>query len=684
MLRSYITLLFLLFCLRAVNAQTSSGNVNLIYHWQADSLPQVSGVVYNEVWGYVACTGEEYAVVGSTYGVHFFDLSDLGNIDEVARFEIGTPSIWRDFKSYAGRIYAVADQGASGLTIFDLREAPTAIRQSNQIVDHFQRAHNIFIDERQGRLYVAGSNTRSNGLMVFDLTENPDQPALMASVELQGGGYVHDVYVRDNIAYCSHGFNGYYLWDFTQPAAPRMVASLPASGYNHSSWVTPDGKYAIYAEEIPRGVPLGIVDLSRKETEGIEVLNTFKFPLLAPQHEDNTPHNPYIRDHYAIVSYYEDGVVIFDISDPSHPTRIAYFDTAPDNTDYNGTRNNWGVYPFLPSGHLIATDTENGLFVIKPAINFSDTEADPALDLHIEGDHEPVLCNVDSMILTVEPVPESFYWTRDDVPIAGATPSIVIDHPGRYRVLAEYNHCQRSSNVVEISSGALPDISIVSAGQSPYCPGDTLKLQNNLVADRFEWLRNGEPVANNTPFLVLGQNGDYVLRVSKNGCTLESEQLSVQMLESSRPVIAQQGNLLSATHALNWQWYRDGAPIENANQQTYTVEENGEYFVQAEYENGCRISSNTLNVILTAVEAAPALAAIRGYPNPVSNIFYLTGKAFVEPLQLRLLNATGQLVTELHWDSGELLIDLRPYPSGIYFLQLHNSQGSIIKKILKQ
>ena len=67
----------------------------------------------------------------------------------------------------------------------------------------------------------------------------------------------------------------------------------------------------------------------------------------------------------AIVSYYEDGVQVIDISDPSNPRLVGYFDTFPNNNGYQGYFGCWGVYPFLPSGNIIASDRKYGLHVLR-------------------------------------------------------------------------------------------------------------------------------------------------------------------------------------------------------------------------------------------------------------------------------------------------------------------------------
>jgi hypothetical protein len=59
---------------------------------------------------------------------------------------------------------------------------------------------------------------------------------------------------------------------------------------------------------------------------------------------------------------YRSGLRVFDAADPLAPVEAAFFDTYPDddNANYNGL---WGVYPYFPSGTIIGSDIEKGLFV---------------------------------------------------------------------------------------------------------------------------------------------------------------------------------------------------------------------------------------------------------------------------------------------------------------------------------
>ena len=64
------------------------------------------------------------------------------------------------------------------------------------------------------------------------------------------------------------------------------------------------------------------------------------------------------------MSNYRRGLTILDISNPAEPTEIAFFDTYPnsDSASFNGA---WGVFPYLPSGKLLVSDIETGLFILR-------------------------------------------------------------------------------------------------------------------------------------------------------------------------------------------------------------------------------------------------------------------------------------------------------------------------------
>ena len=349
-----------------LSAQFDSEEVIFLGNYDNDTLPQHAFGTFNEVWGYAA-DNREYAIFGSASFIHIFDVTDPTNLVEITTIPGGNQTSWRDFKTFQNYLYAVADNAPDGLVVIDLSvlpEAPTIVHQNTE---QFRSCHNVYVDEANARLYTAGAGPGGRGTFVYDLSVNPSQPDFIGRAMLNQNR-LHDIYVRDNIAYCSAGNPGFYIYDLTDVSQEKLVASAETNGFNHSSWVSDDGSFAFFAEEVPRGLPLGIMDLCDMENGNIEVNNFFQFPIiegLDPSENLVTAHNPFIKGDFAYVSYYRDGLHVYDISEPENVVRVGYFDSYPQNTDYQGGFvGTWGCYPYLPSGNILLADIVNGLFVV--------------------------------------------------------------------------------------------------------------------------------------------------------------------------------------------------------------------------------------------------------------------------------------------------------------------------------
>jgi len=355
----------------------------LLIGQQSLNMSQLSnwdGVIqeYNDIWGYVDDADREYAIIGSYSNTHFIDISTPTAPREVQRFPGNTSSSWRDFKTYRHYAYGVSE-GDGSLQIFDLSSLPNSVTKVYDSQAFFSNCHNIFIDEKHDRLYAVGAS-RGN-LIVLDLSQNPANPTLLKNTPLQGG-YVHDLYVRDHIAYCSHEYRGLSIYDFSDVnniVTKGSITSYIDKGYNHSSWLSANGEVMAMADET-HGLSVKLVDVS--DLTDIEVISNFKSTLETNATPTSIAHNPFIvGDKYVVVSYYHDGVQIYDISNPAAPKKVAYYDTDTSNSDYVDYIGSWGAYPYLPSGNIIASDINNGLFVLKPAFDLHDTSCPTILEI---------------------------------------------------------------------------------------------------------------------------------------------------------------------------------------------------------------------------------------------------------------------------------------------------------------
>jgi choice-of-anchor B domain-containing protein len=384
MKKLFFSLLHLFLALGFAQAQNALNMVRL-GTWDDNSLPVGSpgnlNVQYSGCWG-LAVNGHEYAVLGGAAHVLFFDVTVPAQPQLVGKFAGTTTTVWREFKSYKNRIYAVSDATTEGLMVFDLSHAEDTIVRTYWSNEFFERAHTITLDTVSGRIYLNGGSA-NQGMIVLDVSQNPDQPTLLANLPSIPGGYLHDSYVRNDTLYGSSGYDGYYIFDFKDPQNPVFLASVSTGGYNHNSWLNPEGTHAYYTEEIPQGQPVRVVDLQNLNVGEIEVVGGFLDNLTPNAGSLAVPHNVYIKDHLLFNSQYEDGLLVYDISNPTEPMLVAYYDTHPENSAYLGYFGNWGNYPWLPSGNIIAGDMQHGLQVLKITTPVSTQNIEKQLIAHI-------------------------------------------------------------------------------------------------------------------------------------------------------------------------------------------------------------------------------------------------------------------------------------------------------------
>lgn len=340
-----------------------SQNVILLSNWDNNALPDITGASYNDVWGYAA-NGREYAFIGVNAGVYVFDVTIPTSPVQIQFLAGGSNSSkWRDMKTYQNYMYAIADAGAgASLQIYDLTNLPVSVTKVYDSQTLFSTAHNLFVSESTGRMYVAGASTQPNGVLMLDIS-NPTNPTQLASYTL--GAYTHDVYVHNDTLYAFltnvGGVAAFDLSSLSYPYAMGDYNYYPNQGYTHSGWASADNKYLYFADET-HGTSINILDISNPWS--LTNVGSFKSALLAPTYVNSVPHNMHVRDTLLFVSYYQDGLQVWNISNPASPVKEGHYDTYI-NTDYSGLMGAWGVYAGLPSGNILVSDMVYGLFVLQ-------------------------------------------------------------------------------------------------------------------------------------------------------------------------------------------------------------------------------------------------------------------------------------------------------------------------------
>ena len=349
---------FFLFCsLNILVAQTNPLNIQQFAHIPNSGFMVPSEL--NDIWGWVDSAGNEYAIVGMNDGTSIIDLSDPLSPQEVL-FVPGMNSIWRDIKTYGNYAY-VTTEAMNGLLIIDLSNLPDSANTNTYLYTgpsnaQWQRAHNIYIDDR-GYAYIFGANRGSGGAIILDLNQDPTQPVEIADIN---NWYVHDGMVKGDTLFLANGNNSLFsVWDVSNPATPVLLSQNPTVGYySHNIWSSDDGNY-IYTTEEDNGGHLSEFNIT--DLNNIDLTDKIQ----AEPGNNIMPHNAFYINDYIVNSYYTTGIQIFDVKSKGNIVNVGHFDTSP-NFSGPGSNGCWGVYPYLPSGIIIASDIENGFFVLDP------------------------------------------------------------------------------------------------------------------------------------------------------------------------------------------------------------------------------------------------------------------------------------------------------------------------------
>jgi hypothetical protein len=133
-----------------------------------------------------------------------------------------------------------------------------------------------------------------------------------------------------------------------------------------------------------------------------------------------------------------------------------------------------------------------------------------------------------------------------------------------------------------------------------------------------------------------------------------------------------------------YQWLKDGSPINGATSQSYTVTETGSYAVIiGKYD--CVDTSGTHLVTITEVMELSFGSEISVYPNPTKGDLTIDLGDVYQAIQLRLYSVSGKLVYRQDYNS-QRKIDCRiSGDKGIYFLQITTDKGEQARiKVMKE
>jgi choice-of-anchor B domain-containing protein len=367
---------------------TSSGISLLSWIPVTDFDPTFTGA--NDCWGYASPSGREYALIGATQGICFVEITDPGAPVIVGVFG-SVDSLWHDIKTYQDHAYAVSE-GANGIQVFDMSlidsgtvtELPTVTTGGCT-----NASHNVAIDTDSGFLYrLGGSGSPCSGgpqgVVAYDLS-NPAAPSFVGA---WNDRYVHDAqfltwdvagpfFGREIALLAANNTSGggtpsLVILDVTNKGSMSVIGQVayPSSAFSHQCWITDDRQFVYLNDELDErnfggSTNSRVIDIS-------DLTSPFQTATFTTG-VGSIDHNMYVSGDLIFEANYRSGLRVFDTSNQTAPVEVAFFDTYPedDNPEFNSL---WSSYPFFPSGTIIGSDMEKGLFVWRmgdPQITFS-------------------------------------------------------------------------------------------------------------------------------------------------------------------------------------------------------------------------------------------------------------------------------------------------------------------------
>ncbi len=350
-------------------------------------LAQIGGGNGNDIWGWTdPLDGREYAIMGLTNGTAFVDITDPVNPEYLGH--LATPpgvntSSWRDIKVYDNHAFIGSEALGSGLQVMDLTQLrdvvspPVSFAQTHHDGSIFSTSHNIVINEDTAYAYAVGTNTGScsRGLTFVDIaTPTSPQPAGCFSAD----GYTHDAqcviyagpdaqHVGKEICF-AYNEDTLTIVDVTDKAAPVLLSrtGYPDRGYTHQGWLTEDHAYLLMDDETDERNIAAVTNTRTLLWDVQDLDNPIYFAdYIGPA--TSIDHNQYVVGDYAYQANYRSGLRILDISDIANGNlvEVGFFDIYPesDSANFNGA---WSVYPFFPSGNVVVSGIEQGLYILRP------------------------------------------------------------------------------------------------------------------------------------------------------------------------------------------------------------------------------------------------------------------------------------------------------------------------------
>jgi hypothetical protein len=312
----------------------------------------------------VVVDGTTAYVVGYL-GLHVIDVSDPAAPRPLATVPGRAGDGFNDVRvvrGAGGRLIAFASPlNDDETSVIDVTDPRAPVKLAN--IEEFSHSVQVRVDGERTLLYLA---TYTSAVPVYDVTD-PAQPRRLGAPALPGPEHgIHDLTADGDMIYANNTTGGLVAIDVSAGLdAPVERGRIPTS-YSHASWAATingrkiliHGDEGLAPDDDGAGAFMRILD-------GDPASPTFLGELARWRSRREVGiHNMEIHGTKAYVAYYQDGVRVVELADPTQPREVAHYNTWDAATAAGGAFEG-AVGARLEDGLIYVADIGQGLVILR-------------------------------------------------------------------------------------------------------------------------------------------------------------------------------------------------------------------------------------------------------------------------------------------------------------------------------
>ncbi|WNG51713.1 hypothetical protein F0U60_52100 [Archangium minus] len=284
-------------------------------------------------------------------GLTVFDVSNKSAPKKVKTIQRENDVLWNGVWAKGDALYVAS--AAKGVLVFDISN-PADPQLVRDLPGGNINVHTVFVDGN--RLYAAASDVLA--VIIFDLTD-PLHPTEINRYAYNGAS-PHDMFAIGDRLYVSTYDQGFLIADLSNPNDIRTLGQFtyPFQLAHHNAVGTFGGRTIAFEGGEGPGEHLRVLDI----TDPARIVKIGEFQL----RPEISIHNMVLVGKKLYIAWYQEGVRVLDVSNPTKPTQVAYYNSFRDSEADTG-RYFAGVLGIrVPGdGFVYAVDSWRGLLILR-------------------------------------------------------------------------------------------------------------------------------------------------------------------------------------------------------------------------------------------------------------------------------------------------------------------------------